>query len=263
MKYSLFAFLLFLPATVLAHSSWKKSVSDAEIERVQVVKVHSGDTVTVRTQRKCLFGDDCVDGMKQFTVRLPYVAAPSKRQPFARESYLSLKALLLYRDVLLYTMDKTGDLIIGDLITCSFTFRYSFDIAEPCDIPEVSSNDVIDNQNGLIYLFRDGERFNDVKRVLKADYPAIQDYFKSRQKKRTSNQLLEKFTRSESASEFTELIVIMMFVTLEQAFEGKVHVDPKYTHFDSMLFTAQDQAKMLKKGIWSLPLSQQTPPWDL
>ena len=95
-------------------------------------------------------------------------------------------------------------------------------------MPEVSSNDDVDNQDERIRLFRDGEPFNVVKRINKADYPAIQAYFKSRQKQRTSNPLLEKFTRSDSASEFTELIVIM-----------------------------------LKKGIWSLPLSQQTPPWNL
>lgn len=246
MKYTLFAFILFLSATTSAHTVWEKTVFEAGIERVQVVKVHSGDTVTVRTQRKCSFGDDCVDGMIQFTVRLPYVAAPSKRQPFARESYQSLKQLLLHHSVLLLPISSKDEEMIGDLVICKMKVGLFKKLNGPCDLPEVKSDDIVKNENGLIYLYRDGEMFFRTVKIKKSDHQELSSYMNS-----------EHFDETATAT------VTMAFSSLSQSYEGMVHVDPKYTHFDSILFTAQDQAKMLKKGIWSLPLSQQTPPWNL
>jgi hypothetical protein len=250
-----------LSFSAFAHKDWEKSVSDAKIEEVRVIGIKTGDTVTVRTGRSCLIGSNCIEGKHQFDVRLPHIAAPHGRQPMARESYLSLKELLLHRDVLFVPFSKNGDVVIGDFIVCQMSIGLNIDLDAPCPAPELLDTDVVKNQSGLIYVYRDGDRFYHSIKIDKADYPEIEAYYQTHPLNNVSTSQHEQPLFIKRLEQHATARVTMAFASLNQSYEGMVYVDPKYTSFDSILFLAQDQAKMLKKGVWSLPVSQQQAPW--
>lgn len=258
--------ILFMSLPAIGHTYWSKTISDANIERVEVVDVKSGHRVTVRTERSCVVGDDCIEGKRQFDVRLPYVSAPDRRQPFARESYLSLKDMVLNRYVLLYKVSDKSDVLIGDIATCRLTYNYQHKLAEACNLPEVFDTDIVENNNGLVSLYRDNKQYFNIKSIKKMDYPEIFKDENSILEKTRPTSRLERFVFdskvSEAMSQDAEASVLIFFASLEQTYQGMVHVDPKYTNFDSVLYSAQDQAKTLKKGIWGLPEERQVPPWE-
>ena len=256
------AFFLGLSFSALAHKDWEKSVFDAGIEQVRVVGIKSGDVATVRTTRACVSGHDCIDGMHQFDVRLPHVAAPTGRQPIARASYLSLRDLLLYQDVLFVPFSEKGDVVIGDFVVCRMSIGFMIRLQSPCSPPMLRGTDVVKNENGLIHLYRNGDRFYHSTEVEKVEHPEIEAYY---QENPLNNIETSEFERKQFLSRMKRRVtarVTMAFASLSQSYAGMVYVDPKYTSFDSILYTAQDQAEILKKGIWSLPESQQVPPWE-
>lgn len=256
------ALCLGLSLSAFAHDDWKKTVSDASIEGVQVVKVKSGELVTVRTDRSCLFGDDCVDGKHQFDVRLPYVSAPTGRQSMARDSYLSLKDLVLYRSLLLIPMSDRNGVMVGDLVTCKMSLGIFIKLKEPCELPEVLAGDVVKNKDGIVSLSRGGESFFSSTRIVQSEFPEIAEHYKKRPLRNLQTSEHEQGIYAQRIKKHATANVTMAFVSLAQAYTGMVYVDPKYTSFNSILFTAQDTAKLMQKGVWSLPESERRPPWE-
>lgn len=93
-----------------------------------------------------------------------------------------------------------------------------------------------------------------------------QPYF-SQAKQFTSSQVFNKQVKADvrDKDRYGRYVADVYYgdkwLNLELVKVGAAHVYERYTN-DPHLFNAQAVAKNNKKGIWSLPASQQTPPWE-
>ena len=252
--------LYLISSCVVSTISFANPISSQSVENLgafnaKVVEVHSGDSVTVRTSDICIFGSDCIDGRKQVRVRLPSITAPKKRQKMSRESYLSLLKMLINKEVIVLPKDTKGSLYIGDIVTCYYTFQFQVDLEDVCNMPELEKADSITFVGWNVKIGRGDQELNTSYRMTKETHPQFFPPYRD-------FSLIEVLMNDGVEPSFRYASTITFLASESQILDGLVHVDPKYTSFDSPLFMAQEQAKSLRKGIWSLPSSEQIFPWD-
>jgi endonuclease YncB( thermonuclease family) len=233
---------------------YKGTLSEINGHYATVVSVKTGDSIVLKLDNTCFWGDDCVDGFEQIDVRLTYIAAPKPRQKLSHESYMNLKERALGKRVIYIPIQKTENIIVARVFACQYVNVLQV-MADQCDVMQIEGSDSVEVSHLGMKIYRDGKEVFE-----KIAIPKIKK--KTEGLTKAERLVAEEFADILSRPKFAKSLISEL--SSVQVMAGFAHVDPKYADFEreDYYYKYEELARLFKKGIWALPEEDIVFPWD-